>query len=135
MAESCERTLADLIDAWSKIAEEANGNPLNAIVAGYLSTDHRDDPGNGCVIAALGADVARKGSTVRHAVTGAIRPFIELLTQAVRGRSRVARRKKALATYASLVGAIVLARAVDDPALSKDILKAVATSVNEKPSS
>ena len=111
------------------MADEANGDPLRAIVAGYLAISHRDDPGNGCVLAALGADVARKGPAVRHAVTEGLRPFIELLTRSVPGRSRTARRKKALTIYASLVGAMVLARAVDDPALSKQILQGVAASV------
>ena len=128
-AKSCERTLAKLVEDWNRVADEANGDPLKAIVAGYLAISHRDDPGNGCVLAALGADVARKGPSVRHAVTEGIRPFIELLTRSVPGGSRAARRKKALTIYASLVGAMVLARAVDDPALSKQILQAVAASV------
>ena len=129
VAESCGRTLTELVEGWDKVASEAKGDPLRAIVAGYLSVSHRDDPGNGCVFAALGADVARKSPAVRHAVTEALRPFIELLTRSVPGRSRAARRKRALAIYASLVGAMVLARAVDDPALSKQILQAVAASV------
>ena len=129
VAESCARSLTELIEGWSKVADRANAGALNAIVAEYLSTNHRDNPGNGCVMAALGADVARKGPGVRHAVTEAIRPFVELLTRVVPGRSKAVRRKKALATYASLVGGIVLARAVDDRALSKEILHAVAASV------
>jgi TetR/AcrR family transcriptional regulator, transcriptional repressor for nem operon len=129
VAESCEHSLAELVEGWSKVASGANGDPLTAVVAGYLSTSHRDDPGNGCVLAALGADVARKSPAVRHVVTEGLQPFIELLTRTVPGRSRVARRKRALAIYASLVGAMVLARAVDDPALSKEILQAVAASV------
>jgi TetR/AcrR family transcriptional regulator, transcriptional repressor for nem operon len=129
VAESCGRTLAELVEGWNKVAGEANGDPLKAIVAGYLSISHRDDPGNGCVLAALGADVARKSSAVRHAVTEGLRPFIELLTRSIPGRSRTARHKKALTIYASLVGAMVLARAVDDPALSKQILQAVTESV------
>ena len=68
-AKSCERTLAELVEGWNKVAGEANGDPLKAIVAGYLSISHRDDPGNGCVLAALGPDVARKSPAVRHAVT------------------------------------------------------------------
>jgi TetR/AcrR family transcriptional regulator, transcriptional repressor for nem operon len=129
VAKSCERSLAELVEGWSKMAGETKGDPLRAIVARYLSSSHRDDPGNGCVLAALGADVARKSPAVRHAVTEGLRPFIELLTRSVSGRSRAARRKRALAIYASLVGAMVLARAVDDPALSKQILEAVAASV------
>jgi TetR/AcrR family transcriptional repressor of nem operon len=128
MARSCEHSLAELVADWSKVVGRASGDPLNAVVAGYLSTSHRDDPGHGCVLAALGADLARKSPAVRHGVTEGMRSFIELLTRIVPGRSRVARRKRALAIYASLVGAVVLARAVDDPALSKEILRAVAAS-------
>lgn len=129
VAESCERTLAELSKGWTKVAGGANGDPLRALVAGYLSIGHRDDPGNGCVLAALGADVSRRSPAVRHAVTEGLRPFIELLTRTAPGRTRAARRRRALAIYASLVGAMVLARAVDDPALSKQILQAVAASV------
>ena len=128
IAESCERALAKLNEGWDK-AGGKNGDLLRAVVAAYLSTSHRDDPGNGCLIAALGSDVARKSPAVRHAVTEGLRPFIELLTRAAPGRTRVARRKRALAVYANLVGAMVLARAVDDPALSKEILEAVKASV------
>jgi TetR/AcrR family transcriptional repressor of nem operon len=130
IAESCERSLAKLNEGWNKVANGGtNGDPLHAVVAAYLSTSHRDDPGNGCVLAALGADVARKSPAVRHAVTEGVRPFAELLTRAAPGRTKHARRKRALAIYASLVGAMVLARAVDDPALSKQILEAVKASV------
>src|SRR5258708_6162438 len=129
IADSSERSLAKLNQGWDKAAGGKNGDLLRAVVAAYLSTSHRDDPGNGCLIAALGSDVARKSPAVRHAVTEGIRPFIELLTRAAPGRTKVARRKRALAIYASLVGAMVLARAVDDPALSKRILEAVKASV------
>ena len=129
MAQFCEHALAELVAGWSKVVGGANGDPLTTVVAGYLSASHRDDPGNGCVLAALGTDLARKSPAVRHGVTEGMRRFIELLTRVVPGRSRVARRNRALALYASLVGAMVLARAVDDPALSKEILQAVAASV------
>jgi TetR/AcrR family transcriptional regulator, transcriptional repressor for nem operon len=129
-AKSCERTLAKLVEDWNRVADEANGDPLKAIVAGYLAISHRDDPGNGCVLAALGADVARKGPAVRHAVTEGIRPFIELLTRSVPDVPGLrAAKKRWPYIYASLVGAMVLARAVDDPGLSKQILQTVAASV------
>src|SRR5258708_23702873 len=128
MAESCERSLAKLNEDWNKAADRKNGDLLRAVVAAYLSTSHRDDPGNGCLIAALGSDVARKSPAVRHSVTEGVRPFLELLTRATPGRTRVASRRRALVIYASLVGAMALARAVDDPALSKGILEAVKAS-------
>jgi TetR/AcrR family transcriptional regulator, transcriptional repressor for nem operon len=129
MAQACDHALAELVTGWSQVVGGANGDPLTAVVAGYLSASHRDDPGNGCVLAALGTDLARKSPAVRHGVTEGMRRFIALLTRIVPGRSSVARRNRALALYASLVGAMVLARAVDDPVLSKEILQAVAASV------
>ena len=128
MAQSCEHSLAELVEEWGKMVGEAKGDALSAVVAAYLSTSHRDDPGKGCVLAALGPDLARKSPAVRHGVTQCMRQFIELLTGIVPGRSRAVRRKRALAIYASLVGAIVLARAVNDPRLSNEILQAVAGS-------
>ena len=58
-----------------------------------------------------------------------MRPLIELLSGIVPGRSQAARRQKALATFASMVGAVTLARDVDDPALAEEILQAVSASI------
>jgi TetR/AcrR family transcriptional regulator, transcriptional repressor for nem operon len=122
MAKSCERTLAELVENWTKVTSKAKREPLRAIVAGYLSISHRDDPANGCVVAALGLTSPARAA-VRHAVTEGVRPFIDLLTRRVPGRSRAARRNRALAIYASLVGATVLARVVDDPAYRDKYLR------------
>jgi TetR/AcrR family transcriptional regulator, transcriptional repressor for nem operon len=66
---------------------------------------------------------------VRHSITEGLRPVLEVMSHIVPGRSKAARREKALATYASLVGGMVLARVVDDPALSDEFLHAVAASL------
>jgi TetR/AcrR family transcriptional repressor of nem operon len=62
---------------------------------------------------------------VRRAVTAGISAMVEILAQWIPGRSKAAQREKALALYASMVGAVVLARAVDDAALSEEILQSV----------
>jgi len=61
---------------------------------------------------------------VRHAFTQGLRDRVETLRSLLPGRSAAARREKALATMAGLVGALVLSRAVDDPELSDEILDA-----------
>ena len=66
---------------------------------------------------------------VRRAVTGYVRSAIDLLTKLVPGKSRAASRRKAISTCATLVGAMVIARAVDDRALSQEILAAGLASV------
>jgi TetR/AcrR family transcriptional repressor of nem operon len=108
-------------------------NPSFAeVVRGYLSPDHRDDPGTGCLIAALGSDTARQPRTVRRALTDGFRVRLDAWMKLVPGRSVAARREKALVTVATLVGALIIARAVDDPALSDEVLKAAETELRPR---
>jgi len=104
-------------------------NPsLTDVVRKYLTRRHRDDAGHGCLLAALGSDVMRQPRSVRHAFTEGLRLRIAVLARVRAGRS-AARRRKALATMAGLVGALMLSRAVDDPRLSDEILEATAESL------
>jgi len=41
---SCERSLTELVEGWNRVAREAKRDPLRAVVDGYLSIRHRDDP-------------------------------------------------------------------------------------------
>jgi len=101
---------------------------LGEVVRKYLTRRHRDDAGHGCLLAALGADVARQPRSVRHAFTQGARGRVDILARVRTGRS-AARRRKALATLAGLVGALILSRAVDDPDLSDEFLEATAASL------
>jgi len=125
MAQACAFAQARSRELWAKRAAEAGGDPIAALAHLYLSPRHRDDPGRGCAVASLGADAARQGPAVRHALTEGIRSVLEFLAGLVPARTSEARRRRAIATYASWVGAMVLARAVDDDALSREILRAV----------
>jgi TetR/AcrR family transcriptional repressor of nem operon len=97
---------------------------IAGLVANYLSPRHCEDPGNGCAIAALGADIAREGKAVRHSLTAHILSQLDRFAQLLTGGTAAHRRKRAIATLAGMVGALTMARAVDDPALSKEILAA-----------
>ena len=99
------------------------------VVRQYLSPRHRDDPGRGCLFAALGSDVVRQPRSVRRAFTEGLRLRVDALARLAPGRSAAVRRQKALATMAELVGALILSRAVDDPKFSDEILEAAATSL------
>ena len=129
IAQASARELTRSLAHWSKVGERASGDRLSAIAEVYLTSAHRDNPGAGCVLAALGPDVSRQGPSVRRAVTDYVRSVCDLLAKLVPGRSKAARRRKAVSTYATLVGAMVLARAVDDRALSQEILDAGRASV------
>ena len=129
IAEASARALTSSLALWSKLAQRAPGDPLSAIAGVYLTSRHRDNPGTGCLLAALGPDVSRQGPAVRRAVTDYVRSACDLLAKLIPGRSRAARRQKAISAYATLVGAMVMARAVDDRALSEEILDACLASV------
>jgi TetR/AcrR family transcriptional regulator, transcriptional repressor for nem operon len=97
---------------------------LAELVAGYLSDHHRADRANGCAVAALGADVARQGPALRKTVTAGVRQQIDRIVSLLKRGTPAARRRRAIATYAGMVGALMLARAVDDPVLAREILSA-----------
>jgi TetR/AcrR family transcriptional repressor of nem operon len=90
-------------------------------VSDYLSESHFADRANGCVLAALGGDMARRGEGVRSGATSCVRTQLERLASFFRGTA-AARRRRAITTLAGVVGAMTLARAVEDPGLSDEIL-------------
>ncbi|HEX2194624.1 MAG TPA: hypothetical protein VHK63_06695 [Candidatus Limnocylindria bacterium] len=114
-----------MIARWRKLVDTEGELALSTLTARYLGAEHRDSPGQGCTFAALGSELARADNTIRSAATRGLRGQIELLAALLPGQSEADRRKKALATYASLIGAMVVARAVDDPGLADEVLKAV----------
>src|SRR5512142_2324096 len=125
MARACDRAFEGSRERWRERVEKARGRPLRALARGYLSAQHRDNPGAGCIIAALGPDASRHGPGVRRSITAWLRSAFGELAGWVPGRSAQMRRRRAIAAYASWVGAMVLARAVDDRALSDEILRSV----------
>lgn len=103
---------------------------LGGYVSAYLSAEHRDALGLGCAMAALGSEMPRQSKGVRERFTAGVRAAIGQLTARMgSGLKQRQREDKALATIASLVGALVLARAVNDPKLSDDILRATRTAL------
>jgi TetR/AcrR family transcriptional repressor of nem operon len=130
VAQACARAVSRMRQNWTNVVDQSTGDPLEALAATYLTPKHRDAPGRGCPMAALGSEIARQSHTVRRAFTDELRPFIDYLSSIVQGSSGVRRRQKALATLASLVGALIVSRAVDDPTLSNEILAAVATTMH-----
>ena len=136
MAQACTRAVDELLVA-GDARQERNSDPFAAFIEHYLSLDHRDNPGSGCLMAALGADAARQSPKVRNAFTENAQRLLQGMVQLIKGKA-VDRLKpkeaheKALVTLATLVGAQVIARAVDDEKLSKDVLKSAAMFILEK---
>jgi TetR/AcrR family transcriptional regulator, transcriptional repressor for nem operon len=104
---------------------------LTELVSEYLSERHCADRANGCAVAALGADMARQHDGVRRALSESVRDQLDRIARLLRNGPAGRRRKRAIATLAGMVGALTLARAVDDPALSKEILAAARNVLGE----
>ena len=83
IAEASARALTRSLALWSKLTEQAPGDPLSAIAGVYLTRRHRDNPGAGCLLAALGPDVSRQGTAVRRVVTDYVRSTVDLLAKLV----------------------------------------------------
>jgi TetR/AcrR family transcriptional repressor of nem operon len=124
VAQASRRTMTRAVANWTTLVEAAPDSPYAALLAHYLSPKHRDDPGKGCAFAALGNDAARSGKVVRKAFAEGLAPLIDILAQAIPGKSKAARRRKAVATMATLVGALTMARAVEGTPLSDEMLDA-----------
>jgi TetR/AcrR family transcriptional repressor of nem operon len=96
----------------------------------YLSPRHRDNRGGGCPVAGLGSEAARASAEVRGSLTSAIRHEIERFSAGSAGATSATRRRAGIAAYASMVGALTLARIVDDEKLSEEILAAARKSLD-----
>ena len=116
--EAADRTVHELTDD----AED----PLGAFVDWYVSAHHRDDRGAGCPVVALGDDVQRGNDRVRGAYTEQVERYLSNLERFLGGGEDA--RRRATVALSTLVGSLMLARAVDDPALSDEILRDVRAS-------
>ena len=125
VAQASQRSMARAAANWERVVAAAPDKPYAALLDHYLSPRHRDDPGHGCAFAALSNDAGRCGTDVRKAFAEGLAPLLAIITNALPGFSKTSRRRKAVAAMAALVGALTLARAVEDEALSNEILDAV----------
>lgn len=131
MAQASARALDASLGGLNRLAERSGSgsDALAAVASAYLSPAHRDQPGAGCALAALGAEGARHEAPVRAAFTRGVETAVDLLMRLLPDGPERARREQALAVYASMVGALVLSRAVDDTALSDEVLQAVQAAI------
>ncbi|AHY54040.1 TetR/AcrR family transcriptional regulator [Bradyrhizobium japonicum] len=100
-----------------------NGVALETVIRDYLSPRHRDRPATGCPTAALVSEIARHPKATREAFTGKISDILALMAAQMPEGTPAERRRRAIAAYATMVGALQLSRAVSDRQLSEEILE------------
>src|SRR4051794_33989610 len=125
LAEAADRAGAESVATLERISaavppEEA----LQALIRGYLSKEHLEGAESGCPMAALGSEMPRQAPEVRRAATRRIKEMIDLVARQSPDWGRPGAHERALVTVATLVGTVLLARAVDDPRLSDALLEA-----------
>jgi TetR/AcrR family transcriptional repressor of nem operon len=97
---------------------------LAAMVARYLSPEHRDDTGSGCLVAALGAEARRHSPEARSEIAQRGRLLAQAFLPHLPSGKPGARQARATAIAATLVGGLILARLEPDPAASERVLEA-----------
>jgi TetR/AcrR family transcriptional regulator, transcriptional repressor for nem operon len=121
VAEAVDTALAHGSERVQAAAKLGGPAALAAIIDGYLSPLHRDKPETGCAVAALPADIAHANPHARAAYSRQVRSYVDLLAELTPASDP----DEAQFVLATLVGALVLARAVDDRGLSDEILESV----------
>jgi TetR/AcrR family transcriptional repressor of nem operon len=121
-------------ERWRKLGEQTPPDKrLSTIVNAYLTPVHRDDPGHGCAIPTLGAEIARENPRTRKAFAAKLEQMIDVLAEQIPGLPRKAARKQAMATIATMMGTLVMARVAGNSEFSDEILEAGRDAVLPKP--
>jgi AcrR family transcriptional regulator len=125
LAEAADRAGAEGLAALERVAAATPApRALQAMLRTYLSKQHLESPENGCPVAALGSEMPRQAPEVRRAATRRIKEVIDLVARQASDWGQPGAHERALAQVATMVGALVLARAVDDPKLSDALREA-----------
>jgi TetR/AcrR family transcriptional repressor of nem operon len=112
-------------ERWRKLAEQTPPEKrLATLVDSYLTPLHRDDPGHGCAISALGAEIARESPKTRKAFAAKLEQMIEMVAAQIPDVPRKTARKQAMASLATMMGTMVLARVAGNGEFSDEILSA-----------
>ena len=129
--EASKRALESASHRWSDAAAQNPDDPLGAVLAFYLSGDHREEKMDGCPIVALGSDAARQGPDVKAAFEAGIRAHLEVIGRFIAQTDGDELNGKAMAILSTMVGAVTLSRVVNDPDLAQAFLDAAVEQVRE----
>jgi TetR/AcrR family transcriptional regulator, transcriptional repressor for nem operon len=121
-AEASKRALESATLRWSAAAAAKPEDPLGALIAFYLSTEHREEKTNGCPVVALGSDAARQGSDVKASFEAGIKAYLEILDRLIAETDGEEPNGKAMVILSMMVGALTLSRVVNDSDLAQVFL-------------
>lgn len=125
-SEMIEKSIERATDEqWQQFEKEIESGRLLDIIRAYLSEQHRDHTDSGCPSAALLPEISRQEPAARHVYTESVKRLLNAVEKQLPDMPKApTAREIAIATMGVLVGTLQIARAVDDPSLSKEILAA-----------
>lgn len=113
------------IERWRQLAGQAAPQQrLAAIVEAYLSPQHRDNPGHGCAVPALGAEIARESPKTRKAFAAKLDQMITMMAEQFSVDGGKSARQQAMAALATMMGTLIMARVAGSGELSEELLNA-----------
>jgi len=131
LAEAADRAGAEAVASMERIAASAPPEQaLQAMMQAYLSKDHVEGIETGCATAALASEMPRQTPEVRRAATRRIKEMIDVVARQSPDWGQPAAHEQALVIVATMVGTLMLARAVDEPKLSDALRKAALNHFN-----
>jgi TetR/AcrR family transcriptional regulator, transcriptional repressor for nem operon len=131
IAEASARALESAASRWSEAIAAGSNDPLGAVIAFYLSNAHRKEKLDGCPLVTLAADAARQSAEVKASFESGIREHLRVLAGLLSEADTEEKHTKAMAILSTMVGAVTLARVVNDPRLAQSFLDAAAQSIQE----
>jgi hypothetical protein len=125
LAEAADRAGRDAVVLMERVAASVPPQQaLQAMARAYLSETHVKSIETGCATAALGSEMPRQAPDVRRAATRRIKEMIDLVARHSPDWGQAGAHEHALVAVSTMVGALVLARAVDDARLSDALREA-----------
>lgn len=109
-------------ERWRELISGEPDRPLQALLDHYIHWRTVDDPGGSCVFASLIQEVSRSEGAVRATFSEGLSTLVDVLKEVVSGATEEERRANATTTLSSMMGAVILARAVEDRALAEQFL-------------
>jgi TetR/AcrR family transcriptional repressor of nem operon len=122
--EAVARAFDEMGSGMVEVAKSApEGQALRAMIERYLSTRHASSPGTGCVLSALGPELARKPLSVRKRIEASLDAYRERLLPFVPGPTREEKLANCRLLFSSMAGVLMMARIVSDPEKREQRLK------------
>jgi TetR/AcrR family transcriptional repressor of nem operon len=121
-AQASERALESATLRWSAATAAKPEDPFGAVIAFYLSTEHREEKMDGCPVVALGSDAARQGSDVKASFEAGIKAYLEIVGRLIAETEGEELNGKAMVVLSTMVGALTLSRVVNNPDLAQAFL-------------